>query len=220
MTRIGAALVLAAAAAGCDGCSCAKVAGPEGEIETFLQAQREGGLVFQIAGKPLRLTSAKFDHVLVKPEGEGFIAVGKVDAEGVFDRDTKVSYIGLERVPFVLQGGRWVPRGAFLPGLEAVGALLEARREALEAHDAAALEKLLTRERLADQASLAALRERVAAESAGRRRAQAWIARVERDGAEVLEESAGLMPDGTLANTRVRLVLRREDGALKIADGN
>jgi hypothetical protein len=153
-----------------------------------------------------------FDHVLVKPEGEGFTAVGQVDAEGTYGGTAQVSYIGLERVPFVRRGGRWVPRArccrrcrrsrrcSWLPrrgGRSRPGRARAPRGPGLED------------ERVAREEAIAAMKERL---SAGPQKAQPkrWIVRVERERSEVLEETSA-------GSTRLELV--REAGRLRIASG-
>ena len=198
--------------AGCN--ACEKFVGPEGEIAQYLQAQsvEPTARISVPGGGELAVSQVRFDHVLVKPEGEGFTAVGQVDAEGVYAGQAKVSYIGLERVPFVRTDGHWVPKGALLPGLQEVGALLVARHAAEDAHDPAALERLVAAgwtDPTADRgAAIAAMRERLAA--AQKAQPKRWIIRVERERAEVLEETEGA----------TRLVLVREGAALKIAAGS
>jgi hypothetical protein len=206
-----AALLLALS--GCGG--CAQLVGPEGEIAQYIQAQRTAAPRFSIpGGGDLVLSQVSFDHVLVKQEGQGFTAVGQVDAEGTYAGTTQVSYIGLERVPFVRLDGRWLPKDALLPALQQVAALLLERRAAEEARDPAALERLVAKawddpRAGGRDAALAAMRERL---SAGPAKAQPkrWIVRVERERSEVLEETS-------LGSTR--LVLVREAGQLRIASG-
>jgi len=207
--------LLAASTLVASGCAaCGQLLGPEAEILHYLQAQRAASPRFAVpGGAEIVLSQVSFDHVLVKPEGEGFTAVGQVDAEGTYGGTAQVSYIGLERVPFVRRGGRWVPKGALLPALQEVAALLLARRAAEDARDPAALEPLVALawkdERVAREEAIAAMKERL---SAGPQKAQPkrWIVRVERERSEVLEETSA-------GSTRLELV--REAGRLRIASG-
>ena len=199
------------ALSGCAGCD--RILGPEVEIAQYLQAQGAASPRFSVPGGEIVLGKVRFDHVLVKPEGEGLTAVGQVDAEGLFAGTTRVSYIGLERVPFVLRDGRWLPRGALLPALQEVAGVLMARHTAEQARDPTAIERQVATvwagEGVSREAALAAMKERLAA---GPRKAELkrWIVRVERERCEVLEEtSAGA----------TRLVLVREAGQLRIASG-
>ena len=160
----------------------------------------------------------RFDRVLVKAEGDGFTAVATVDAEGTFDGVTQVSYLGLERVPFVRRHGRWEPREALLPALEEAVRLLLARRAALAATDSAALEHLAARRwkdpQVTREAALAQTRERID-EFKGRYQATRWIVRVERDGAEVLEQYTLAPPDAPVRKGQIRFELVREDAGLR-----
>ena len=195
---------------------CAKFVGPEGEIAQYLAVQPEAeGARFAIpGGAEVVLSQVRFDHVLVKPEGEGLTAVAQVDAEGTYAGEAKVSYIGLERVPFVRKDGRWRPRGALLPALQDVGALLVARRAAHDARDPAAMERLVAKawsdETTGREAALAAMKDRLSAGQVAAK-PRSWIVRVERERSEVLEETAA---------GATRLVLVREGGQLRIASGS
>ncbi|MGC4121701.1 MAG: hypothetical protein QM765_45415 [Myxococcales bacterium] len=208
------ALLFASAllAGGCG--ACGQWLGPDAEIAQYLQAQGTASPRFAVpGGAEIVLTQVSFDHVLVKPEGEGFTAVGQVDAEGTYGGATQVSYIGLERVPFIRSSGRWVPKGALLPAMQEVATLLLARHAAEEARDPAAIERLVAKswgdERVAREAALASMKERLAAGPA-KAQPKRWIVRVERERCEVLEETS----EGS-----TRLVLLREAGQLRIASG-
>jgi len=211
------AMVVALSSSLCGCAACSKMVGPELEIAQYLAGHREARARFQIpGGADLELVRVGFEHVLVKPEGEGYVAVAQVDAEGLYGGEARVSYIGLERVPFVRRGGRWTPRGALLPALQEVAALLVARQSAQAAGDPSALAKLVASnwidERLGRQEALELARQRFTLGE--EREAQAitrWIIRVEREQVEALEQTKG--------GAR-RLVLAREQGALKIASGN
>lgn len=217
--RLGLGL-LAALLASCAGCE--PVAGPEGEIGRILQSARSRGASFAVrGGGAMQLRVVHFDHVLVKPEGEGLVAVGKADAEGEYEGGVPVSYVGLERVPFVRRGRAWEPEGAILPALEEVAALLVERRAALEGREPRRIEALVAQGwrdgRLGREPALVQMRERVEAFS-GSYRPTRWIVRVERGGAEVLEE---FVQEGEAGASRgqVRFQLTREDGKLRFAAG-
>ena len=206
-------------------CSCAgacePVLGPEGEIAHFLETQRGGTTIAIAGGGTLALSSLKFDRLLVKPEGDGFTAVATFDAEGIYDGQTRVSYLGLERAPFVRRDGHWVPRTSPVPALEEIVGLLAARRAAIAKGDASALEPLVAKgfqdPRLSREAALAQARER--ASQPATTSAVAWIVRVERDGAQVSEESESPGADGKPRKSQARFDLKREDGRLKIFAG-
>lgn len=199
-------------ASGC--ASCDRLLAPDAQVAKFLQEQDSADPRFAVpGGGEIVLSRAKFDHVLVKPgEGGGLVAVTQVDAEGRYG-EARVSYIGLERIPFGVRAGRVVPSGALLPALQEVAALLVARRAAEDARDATALERLVAAgwedAGLARDAAIAAMKQRLAAGPA-KAQPKRWIIRTERERCEVLEEtSAG----------STRLVLVREAGALRIASG-
>ena len=216
--------LVCAALASCGGCE--PVVGPEGEVARFLEAQR-GGCAVAVEGRgTLALTSLKFDRLLVKPEGEGLTAVATFDGEGVFKGvssgriadEIPVSYLGLERAPFVRREGRWAPQTSVVPALVEIVALLDARREALGKKDAAALDEMVAKgwkdARLTRDAALEKARA-----LEGRYQPTKWIVRVEREGAQVLEEYTLEPADGPARRGQVRFELKREDGRLRFASG-
>lgn len=189
------------------------MAGPEGEIARYLEVHAAGATFAIPGGDSVKVTSARFDHVLVKPEGEGYTAVTQVDAEAIYGAGVPVSYIGLERIPFVRVDGQWSPKGALLPGLQDVGATLLAHRQALLHHDLAALRALLAQGYQGDRAALkGSLTDEGEAIEIRR-----WTIRVERGSASVSEEVA---PSRTFrARGQLRLELVREAGGFKILSG-
>jgi len=211
----GAALALAS----CGGCEL--LLGPEGEVARVISAQGPGATLAVPGGGVLKLRSIHYSRMLVKPEGEGYVAVATVDAEGDYEKETAVSYLGLERVPFVRRGGAWEPKSSILPALAEIAAVLAQRRSAIERRDPEALERLVARawsdSRLSREAAVAQMRERVSAGS-GTYRATRWIVRTERQEAEVLEEVERGAADGA-SKGQVRLQLKREDGAFRISAG-
>lgn len=199
-------VLLALGACGTCG-TCERLAGPEAEIAGALHALGERGSGDALPGfGELRVSQARFDRLLIKPEDEGFVAVGTVDAEASLAGTTSISYLGLERVPFRYVEGRWRLSGPLLPALAQVVELLSLRSRALETGD------------------LAAVRELTAAESgfgeSGPRRVRAWTVRIERERAEVLEEyQQPGEPGGPWRDGRKRLLLVREGGRFRFAAG-
>lgn len=124
------------------------------------------------------------------------VAVATVDAEGTFEDGARVSYLGLERVPFRHESGRWQLAGTILPALEASLSLMCRRRQALERGDWKAVEAL----------GFPPVEAR--ARQAGEDRVRRWVVRVDRERVEVLEEGA---------RGNGRFVLKRENGALRPA---
>jgi hypothetical protein len=176
--------------------SCEQLAGPEAQIVRELQELGARASVDALPGSgELQISHARFDRLLVKPEGEGFVAVGTVDAEARHSSGAAVSYLGVERVAFRLAKRGWEPAGPLLPALGQVIELLLRRSRALEAGDEAALQALGAE---ADPVVM------------GRpRTVSAWTVRVDRDRAEVLEEYR-LSGEGSGPGRR-RLVLVKAD---------
>lgn len=209
-----ASLLLLLSLASCGGCE--PLGGPEAKVASVLQRCSDAPASCP-AGSGLVLHRVRFDRLLVKPEAGGYTAVSTVDAEGVFHGTVKVSYLGLERIPFTTSSRGIAPPPALLPALDEVAALLTARRDALAQRDLAALEALVSSKwsdaRMDREAMLAAARERA---ERGEQLPQPslWSVRGDRDGAEVLEE----YPAGGGAQ-RSRFVLRREGGRLRFASG-
>ncbi|MBI5544912.1 MAG: hypothetical protein HY901_13560 [Deltaproteobacteria bacterium] len=204
---------------------CEPVLGPEGEIARVLEAQRSGVTCLVPGRGKLELSAVSFAHVLVKPEGEGYTAVGQVDAEGLFAGATGVSYLGLERVPFVRRDGRWEPKECLLPALHEVVWLLSDRRAAAQEGDAERIERLVAKswrdERFGREQAIAQLQARLAA-PAPQSKVERWVVRAERGKIDALEETSGQAPseaDGQRRPRKTRLELVREDGKLRIAAG-
>lgn len=170
-----------------------KAAGPETEIITFLKGTEQESLSLSLAGIPTPLTGRQHRFALItvrtEPGGQRAEALATLDFTGTLGA-TKVSSLGVERVPFILKSGEWVPEGQVVPRLAAVVAALEARRQALEAGDLAALARLAAPAGADGGGTvevggpeLDALREL----QQRRYRVEAWYLRLERDEAVVSE---------------------------------
>lgn len=152
-------------------------AGPETEIITALK-KAERGVEWPV-GAYGTLVGAKLQYqrlqITLGPGGQTAIATGTLDFEGVFDARTKVSSLGLERIPFVLKGSDWEPVSTLAPRLTAVVQALEVRRRTLNAQsldtDGGGLELL----------ELASMRNRTY-------RSDAWFIRSERAEVDVAED--------------------------------
>jgi hypothetical protein len=170
-----------------------KAAGPETEIITFLKSTEQDGLSLSLAGIPTPLTARQHRFALItvraEPGGQRAEALATLDFTGTLGT-TRVSSLGVERVPFILKNGEWVPEGQLVPRLVAVVTALEARRRALEAGEMEALARLAAP---ADGdgggtvevggpelEALRALKQR-------RYRVEAWYLRLERDEAVASE---------------------------------
>jgi hypothetical protein len=167
-------------------------AGPEAEIITALkEAERQGlELLIPGAGGPLKSTRLYFARITVnvEPGGKRAVAWATLDFDGTLGR-TEVGSLGVERVPFVRQGRRWVPEGLPAPRLAAVVGALEARRRALESGDRTALEALRAPGSEAeDGGAETAELEKVLEVQRRHYRAEAWYLRLERDGAVASEQ--------------------------------
>jgi hypothetical protein len=214
MTRL--VLPLALLLAGCG--ACEHLAGPEVEISGALNRLGENRASFPVpCGGEIELRSARFDRVLVKPEGDAYTAVATVDAEGVWAGKTRIGYLGRERIPHVFADGHWRPAGAPLPELQEIADLLCRRSQALEKGDAAALAGLVAQGWRDPSVSRAVLLEGLnGLAAAPRGEILAWIVRNERDGAEVLEERRDPASGQTV---RLRSQLVREGAQLRFASG-
>ncbi len=162
-------------------------AGPEVEIITALKTTEREGLSLTLPGVEEPLTSREHHFaritVDVEPGGERAVAWATLDFDGTLGR-TEVSSLGVERVPFVLRDGEWVPEGQLAPRLAAVVGALESRRAALEAGTLPTLQALLAREAAPpggpELEGVLALRDR-------RYKAEGWFLRLERDEAVATE---------------------------------
>ncbi|MDY7228880.1 hypothetical protein [Hyalangium rubrum] len=119
-----------------------RAAGPEVEIISALKATEREGLSLSLPGIPTPLTAREHRFaritVRVEPGGERAEALATLDFTGTLGA-IEVSSLGVERVPFVLKDGDWVPEGLEAPRLAAAVLALERRRRALEAGDREAL---------------------------------------------------------------------------------
>lgn len=167
-------------------------AGPEVEIITALKRTEQRGLALTVPGSSAQLLSQQHHFaritVNVAPGGQRAVAWATLDFTGSMG-STEVSSLGVERVPFVLKEGEWVPERGAAPRLVAVVSALEARRRALEAGDVAALSVLLAPEAAggAEEGGQEEL-EGLLALQRRRYRARAWYLRLERDEATVSEQ--------------------------------
>ncbi|MFP2913296.1 hypothetical protein ACLESD_51510, partial [Pyxidicoccus sp. 3LFB2] len=114
-------------------------AGPEAEIITALKETEANGLTLPVPGSDVPLKSQKHRFaritVVVEPDGQRAEAHATLDFDGTLGT-TGVGTAGVERVPFVVRDGDWVPEGSAAPRLLAVVTALESRRRALQAADA------------------------------------------------------------------------------------
>ena len=165
--------------------------GPEVEVITWLKTTERDGLSLRLPGvaEPLKAQVHHFARITVDvaPGGERAVAWTTLDLQGSLGR-TRVSSLGVERVPFVRRGREWVPEGLPAPRLAAVLQALESRRQALEAGDRERLTSLLEgKDPDAGSGGGEAELERVLALRKRRLRAEAWYLRLERDDAVATE---------------------------------
>ena len=162
--------------------------GPEGEIITALkEAEKEGLEIPLDGGQVLVASTVHYQRLQVlHDEAAGTATVRcTLDLQGKVG-GTEVSSLGLERIPFRVQGGAWLPAEGLAPDLARALEALQARRAALESGD---------RRRLA---ALGAFRsdggapdqelERVLRVGQRRWRSLAWYLRAEREGVTVSED--------------------------------
>lgn len=111
--------------------------GVEGELITQLKELEGRGLTVALDGGVLQSTRLGYQRLHVSLEQpQRPVVVGTLDFVGALKTDwrrTQVSSVGLERVPFVEEGGALKPAAGWAPRLTALVQLLEARRLAIEA---------------------------------------------------------------------------------------
>jgi hypothetical protein len=192
-------------------------AGPEAELVAQLKKAERPGLELKLpGGERLELPVMQYQRlqVSVAPDGAHAEVHATLDASGRLARPsgeaTKVSSLGLERVPFHREGHDWVPDGTLAPRLVALVGALEARRHALE-----------TGEGLdgGESAELNALLQ----VSARHYHAEAWYLRFERDEVLVSEEALleGTLPDRPVSDRATHRVTveAQSDGGFRFARG-
>jgi hypothetical protein len=198
------------------GCSlCASIAGPEAEITAIVRRIGEGDSFFARNGGRVVIQKISFDQLLVKQKVSGFLAVSLVDAEALFQDRVRIHYVGLERIPFERQAGHWAIQKVLLPGLEEVIALCQEKEDLILQERWRHLDQLISLdyqdERFTRTQMIEHLKE-ARASGNGPAPVAAWTIRLEREGAEVLEER-------TLPHQRRRFLLRREGGQLRFVSG-
>jgi hypothetical protein len=119
-------------------------AGAPTEIITQLAGTSKPGIELDVLGQKLVSSNHHFDRVTVTVDeaARNAVASATLDFDGRYAGATDVSSLGVERVPFVYEGGEWKPQAGWAPRLAAIVGALEARRRALTAGDWAALGKL------------------------------------------------------------------------------
>lgn len=192
-----------------------RAAGPEAEIFGILKETEDESLRLSIPGAQAPFISAKhhFQRITVEPDLEArtALATATLDLEGKLGR-TKVSSLGLERIPFEYRGGDWEPSKGMAPTLAAVLTALEARRRALDAGHGETLARLSRTpwETLREEPDL----RHVWAVTDRGYQAEAWFIRSERGEVEVREEYrlTGNLPDRPVDEKGARILQLKEDG--------
>jgi hypothetical protein len=107
-------------------------AGPEAQLMALVKGTEVEGLKLEVPGSDRVLSSRAlhFDRLSVHlgQDGTAYV-VGTLDFQGSMG-ETKVSSIGLEKVTFGYQGGRWRPTAGWAPQLTAVVTALAAKERA------------------------------------------------------------------------------------------
>ncbi len=184
-------------------------AGAEVEILTVLKTAEARGIELDVGlEQPLRSRRVNYQRVSVVVTQDRAVVTATLDFDGNV-KNTNVSSLGLERVPFKLEAGEWVPEQGWAPQLARVVRALEKRRAALEAGDVS----LLCSGR-ADGGEAPALAELL---SVGHRRIRAvsWLVRSEREEVVVTEESrvSGTLPNRPVDDLMIkRLALQPAPG--------
>lgn len=169
--------------------------GAESEILSELQRSQRRGFSMKVEGSELALetSSARWARMTVSladPRRAEVIAT--LDFEGRFGQ-TRISSLGVERIPFVLRDGEWLPEAGFAPTLARITATLERRRRALEAGNLEELALLA-----ADRARVSSPEVKALTELQARRyTSRHWYIRSERDEVLVTESFRleGTLPD-------------------------
>lgn len=162
-------------------------AGPEVELITLLKKAESKGVELQI-GDAGTLYSEQLFFERMQVTVDAAAKTARVNCTLDFTGrvgDTKVSSLGLERIPFEAAGNDWAPVAGLAPRLSRVVWALELRRRALESGDPALFARLVPASDaagpLADAGEILSVQNR-------RYRATAWLIRFEREGATVTEE--------------------------------
>lgn len=169
--------------------------GPDAAILSAMQHSQKRGFSAKVPGTdvPLESIDLHWARITVAPDPDDLSraeVVATLDFEGRLGA-TRVSSLGLEKIPFVLRDGDWQPEESLAPTLSRIVGVLEARRRALEEGDVEALTKLSTKPPDAKELQgLLRLGER-------RYTATHWFLRSERDEVLVNEEYRleGVLPD-------------------------
>jgi len=110
-------------------------AGTEAGLIAIVQRAEREGLTLSVPGASTPLVSGQvhFDRfsASIEPQDASAHVTCTLDFTGSMGA-TKVSSVGLEKIPFKYQRGQWVASSGFAPRLTAVVAALEARRQSLE----------------------------------------------------------------------------------------
>ena len=164
-------------------------AGTEAGLIAIVQRAEREGLTLSVPGASTPLVSGQvhFDRfsASIEPQDASAHVTCTLDFTGSMGA-TKVSSVGLEKIPFKYQRGQWVASSGFAPRLTRVVAALEARRRSLETADRPGLRQLLSSS--TGPGSLGAELDQILSLSARRYQAMAWFIREERDQAVVTEE--------------------------------
>ncbi len=187
-------------------------AGPEAAILSQLKAAEADGLSLDVPGAAAPLVSRQVrigpTTVQVEEGGRQAVAVVLLDFTGRLGR-TEVSALGYERVPMSWRDGHWVPTEGPAPRLVAAVATLEARRQALERGERAALEALRKGGPRPDPAL-----DRLLQMEGRRYEVEAWLLRSERGEVAVAERYSvtGRLPGGPVAEQGLRNLTLRPVG--------
>ncbi|MEN9796619.1 MAG: hypothetical protein RL653_315 [Pseudomonadota bacterium] len=190
--------------------------GPELELLSALKDTEREGLSVPLSpgGPPVVSVRHHYDRVTVQVDAPArrAEAVATLDFEGRWGT-ARVGSLGLERVPFQFVDGHWAPAAGLAPRLSAILGALEARRQALERGDRAALAEL-SGGHVTGSPELEAL----LALRGLRLEVKAWLLRSEREEVLVTEEVRvhGTLPDRPVdeLQTRRLYLTPRGDGFL------
>lgn len=179
-------------------------AGPENEIITFLKKQEKMGQAFDASGALLgKRVSYQRISVALAPDGEHATVSCTLDFTGSL-KDTTVSSLGFEKIPFVLEAGSWKPAHGPSPRLTAIVRALQHRAQALEAGSIPDAEGL---DRAEAERYRALLRRRFTA--------LGWFIRSEKEAVEVSEDYwlEGQAPDRPVDERGTRKLSLQEDAS-------
>jgi hypothetical protein len=213
-------MALATAAASCG--ACESVVGAESGIKAAMPRLAAGFSVDVPGDPPIVVTHLEFREPQVFAESGHFVLNALVDVTGK-SGGTTVSYLGVEKIPFVRSRATWRPQPPILPALQTIALTLRARQRAMAKRDLALFRDQLVSshyqegpfDRDAVLARLAVQFQSLPSFSSP----STWAIRVDRGEAQVFEETTAAWPAGNSQPRRMRFTLALEGGVWRFTSG-